>query len=83
MNLHPQEASHRSATISVDMAHMLARYIDTLSQFLSSHELFHVQMNLMYVMIDLMGATTNHDPEYVVEQCKLYFASLKREKGGL
>jgi hypothetical protein len=80
VQLHPDEASHRSASIAVDMAHSLARQLDTLSDFISKEEMLHLQMNLLFVMIDIMGATSNMDPDVVLDQCKLYFSRLKRSE---
>jgi hypothetical protein len=79
--IHPLEASHRSATISVDIAYMIARYLDSLSDFISKEEMFHIQLNTLYVLIDIMGATTNTDPQHVLDEAKNYFKSLEREKG--
>lgn len=42
--------------------------------------MFHVEMQMLYVLIDMMGATHGSDPENVIEQCKGYFAQLKRER---
>jgi hypothetical protein len=77
--IHPLEASHRSATISVDIAHMIARYLDSLSDFISKEEMFHVQLNTLYVLIDIMGATANADPDHVLDQAKAYFKNINRE----
>lgn len=76
--LHPEECSHRSFTIAVDMAHMNARYLDTLSGFLPKLEMRQLQMNLLYTLIDIMGATANLDPEVVLEECRLYFQRMGR-----
>jgi hypothetical protein len=78
--IHPLEASHRSATISVDIAHMIARYLDSLSDFISKEEMFHIQMNTLYVLIDLLGATSNADPQHVLDQARQYFKNLERER---
>lgn len=77
--IHPLEASHRSATISVDIAHMIARYLDSLSDFISKEEMFHVQLNTLYVLIDIMGVTANADPDHVLDQAKAYFKNINRE----
>jgi hypothetical protein len=77
--IHPLEASHRSATISVDIAYMIARYLDSLSDFISKEEMFHVQLNTLYVLIDLMGATSNTDPQHVLDMAKKYFENISRE----
>jgi hypothetical protein len=77
--IHPLEASHRSATISVDIAHMIARYLDSLSDFISKEEMFHIQLNTLYVLIDLMSATSNADPDHVLDQAKAYFKNINRE----
>lgn len=36
-------------------------------------------MQMLYVLIDMLGATHGSDPEHVVEMCKGYFRSLKKE----
>jgi hypothetical protein len=77
--IHPLEASHRSVTISVDIAHMIARYLDSLSDFISKEEMFHIQLNTLYVLIDIMGATANADPDHVLDQAKAYFKNINRE----
>jgi hypothetical protein len=79
----PLHASHRSGELAKDLAYIVARYIDTLSQFISKGELFHLQMNTLYMMIDLMGATSNSDPQAVCDEAKAYFKSLEREKGNV
>lgn len=78
--LHPQQASHRSSRIATDLAITLAIQIDSYSQFVSQAEMFHIEMQMLYVLIDMMGATHGSDPENVVEACKGYFQQLKREK---
>jgi hypothetical protein len=82
VTLHPQQASHRSSRIATDLSIQLAMSLDTLSQFISKEEMFHLEMQMLYVMIDLMGATHGSDPENVIEMCKGYFAKLKRERNG-
>lgn len=78
--LHPQESTHRASRIATDMALRLAMEIDTLSEFISKEELFHLEMQMLYVLIDILGVTNGSDPENVVEQCRDYFRSLRREK---
>lgn len=82
MPLHPQESTHRASRIATDLAVKLAIELDTLSQFISKEEMFHLEMQMLYVMIDLMGATNGSDPEHVIEMCKGYFSKLKRESNG-
>ena len=77
--LHPQEASHRSSRIATDLALTLAIQIDSYSQFISKEEMFHIEMQMLYVLIDMLGATHGSDPENVIEQCKGYFSKLRRE----
>lgn len=79
MAIHPQEASHRSSRIATDLAVTLAIHIDSYSQFISKDEMFHIQMQMLYVLIDLLGATHGSDPEHVIEHCKGYFKTLRRE----
>jgi hypothetical protein len=43
--------------------------------------LFHIQMNALYVLIDIMGATSNADPQHVLDQARKYFKNLERERG--
>jgi hypothetical protein len=62
------------------MCVMNCQYLITLSQFLSDGELFHLQMNLLYGLIDTMGATANVDPETVLEIATSYFRSLREER---
>lgn len=78
--LHPTESSQRASKIAVDMAVKLALDIDMLSMFMSKHEIFHLEMQMLYTMIDIMGATNGSNPESVVEQCRDYFRSLRRER---
>lgn len=80
MPLHPQESTHRASKIATDLAVKLAIDIDMLGMFLSTEEKFHVEMQMLYVMIDLMGATNGSDPEHVIEMCRGYFQKLKRDK---
>jgi hypothetical protein len=78
--LTPLEGSNRVSTIAVDMAYMNARYIDTLSQFLTKGELFQLQMELLYCLVDMMGATKNVDPDIVCDLIRDYFRKLNKEK---
>lgn len=78
--LHPEQCSHRAATIAVDMAHMVSRYLNTLSHFISKHELYHLELTFLYVIIDLMSSTVNTDHEIVLDQCKKYFSQLRRSE---
>lgn len=78
--LTPFEGSNRVSAISVDMALMNAKYIDTLSQFLTRGELFQLQMELLYCLVDMMGATKNTDPEIVCDLIRDYFRKLNKEK---
>ncbi len=78
--LRPEESTQRAACIAVDMCVMNTQYMNTLSQFMSMGELFHVQMHLLYGLIDTMAATSNVDPETVLGFCKKYFDSLQRER---
>jgi hypothetical protein len=58
---------------------MIARYLDSLSDFISKEEMFHIQLNTLYVLIDIMGATANADPDHVLDQAKAYFKNINRE----
>ncbi len=78
--LRPEQCSQRAAQISVDMCVMNVQYMNTLSQFLSYGELFHVQMNLLYGLIDIMGVTANVDPAVVLSLAGRYFETLERER---
>lgn len=78
--LRPEESSQRAAAIAVDMCVMNTQYMNTLSMFLSDGELFHLQMHLLYGLIDTMGATSNVDPESVLDLARNYFKSLRRER---
>ena len=78
--LRPEEGTHRSAQIAVDMCHMNLQYMNTLSQFIPKAEMFHVQMNLLYALIDTMGATADVDPGVVLDMAKKYFSSLRTER---
>ena len=66
--------------MALDLAYINARYIDTLSQFISKQELFHLEMSALYVLIDLLGATTNTEPEVVLDECKRYFQRLRNSE---
>jgi len=78
--LGPEEATQRAAGIALDMCVMNVQYMNTLSQFLGTGELFHCQMHLLYGLIDIIGATVNADPETILDMARKYFASLKREQ---
>jgi hypothetical protein len=78
--LKPEESMQRAAQIAVDMCVMNVQYMNTLSQFLPMGELFHVQMHLLYGLIDTMGATANVDPETVLDMAGKYFRALKIER---
>ncbi len=78
--LRPEESSQRAACIAVDMCVMNVQYMNTLSQFLTMGELFHVQMHLLYGLIDTMGATSNVDPETVLDVAQKYFKALRAER---
>lgn len=78
--LKPGESSQRAATIAVDMCVMNVQYMNTLSQFLPLGELFHVQMHLLYGLIDTMAATANVDPQTVLDMTKRYFEALIEER---
>lgn len=78
--LKPEESTQRAARIAVDMCVMNVQYMNTLSQFLPMGELFHVQMHLLYGLIDTMGATANVDPRTVLDMADKYFKSLRRER---
>lgn len=76
----PEECSQRAAAIAVDMCVMNTQYLNTLSMFLSDGELFHLQMHLLYGLIDTMGVVNNVDPETVLDFARNYFTSLRRER---
>lgn len=78
--LKPEESTQRAAQIAVDMCVMNVQYMNTLSQFLPMGELFHVQMHLLYGLIDTMSATANVDPRTVLDMADKYFKSLRRER---
>lgn len=78
--LRPEEGTHRSAQIAVDICYMNLQYMNTLSQFIPKAEMFHVQMNLLYSLIDTMGATADVDPQVVLDMAKKYFTSLRNER---
>lgn len=77
--MHPAEASHRSATAGVDLALINALMVDLLSNTFSKYEMMTVQMNLLYVLIDLLGVTANMEPEAVLEECRKYFQRIRKE----
>lgn len=78
--LKPEECSQRAARIAVDMCVMNTQYFLTLDQFLSTGEMAHLQMHLLYGLIDTMGATAGLDPEVVLDMAKRYFEKLRRER---
>ena len=78
--LKPEESSQRAACIAVDMCTMNVQYMNTLSQFLTMGELFHVQMHLLYGLIDTMGATSNIDARTVLDIAGKYFKALEKER---
>ncbi len=78
--LKPEESSHRAAKIAADMCAMNLQYMVTLSQFLSKGELLHMQLHLLYGLIDTIGATGQLDAEKVCDMCKRYFMTLRNER---
>lgn len=78
--LRPEESTQRAAQIAVDMCVMNTQYMVTLSQFMSLGEIFHMQMHLLYGLVDTMGATANVDPETVLDMARKYFETLRRER---
>lgn len=76
----PEESTQRAAQIAVDMCTMNLQYMNTLSQFLPLGELFHLQMHLLYGLIDTMSATANVDTRTVLDLAGKYFESLRRER---
>lgn len=79
-SLHPMESSHRASRIAVDLALKLAMDLDMLSEFISKNELYHIEMQMLYVLVDILGVTNGSEPEAVAEQCKNYFRGLRRER---
>lgn len=80
--LRPEEGATRASRIAVDMCVMNVQYMNTLSQFLPMGELFHVQMQLLYGLIDTMGATANVAPQTVLQMASKYFERLSAERSG-
>lgn len=78
--LRPQESTQRAATIAVDMTVMMVQYMNTLSQFLPLGELAHLQMHLLYGLIDVMSITASSDPDSVLDMARGYFKHLRRER---
>lgn len=78
--LKPEECSQRAASIAVDMCVMNTQYMNTLSHFLPDGEMFHLQMHLLYGLIDIMGVTSNVDPETVLDFARNYFKGLRAER---
>lgn len=70
----------RASQVAVDMCVMNVQYMNTLSHFFSKGELFHCQMQLLYGLIDVMGATMNVEPQAVLEIARGYFDRLQRER---
>lgn len=59
---------------------MNTQYFITLSQFLSNGEMFHLQMHLLYSLIDTMSATHDVDPRTVLNIADKYFKQLRKER---
>lgn len=78
--LKPEEASQRAARIAVDMCVMNTQYMITLSEFMSLGEIFHLQMHLLYGLVDTMAATSNTTPETVLDFARNYFRVLREER---
>lgn len=78
--LKPEESTQRAAQIAVDMCVMNTQYLITLSNFLSDEELFHLQMHLLYGLIDTMAVTNNIDPESVLDFAHRYFKGMREER---
>ncbi len=62
------------------MCVMNTQYLITLSEFMSLGELFHLQMHLLYGLIDTMGATNNVSPQTVLDVAEKYFKALQEER---
>lgn len=78
--LTPEECTQRAARIAVDMCVMNTQYMLTLEQFISDGEMFHLQMHLLYGLIDTMGVTANVDPRTVLDLARTYFKNLAKER---
>ncbi len=76
----PQEMSARTGEIAVELAFILANHLDLISRFIPTKEFFHLQMNLLYVLVDVMQATKNTNVEHILDNIRDYFKSLEREK---
>lgn len=83
LTLKPTEMSHRSGDCAVSMTYMIASLLDTYSHVMSKHELFHLQMHVLYAMIDIIGAHTTHSYKQVLTMCERYFEQLEKERGEL
>lgn len=59
---------------------MNLQYMNTLSMFLSDGEMIHLQMHLLYGLIDTMAATANTDPETILDFARNYFRALREER---
>lgn len=78
--LKPEESTQRAAEIAVDMCVMNTQYMITMSKFLSDGEMFHLQMHLLYGLIDTMAVANNIDPESVLDFAHRYFKGLREER---
>lgn len=78
--LKPEESTQRAAQIAVDMCVMNTQYMITMSNFLSDEEMFHLQMNLLYGLVDTMAAANNIDPESVLDFAHRYFKGMREER---
>lgn len=76
----PEESSQRAVGVAVDMCVMNTQYLNTLSNFMSDGEMFHLEMHLLYGLIDTIGAHHNVSPETVLDFARNYFKSLRRER---
>jgi hypothetical protein len=78
--LEPEQSTHRASLIAVDFAILIGKQLSILKRFLSDLEMYHLEMQVMYVLIGLMSATKGSKPEHVMEDCKKYFERLRREQ---
>jgi hypothetical protein len=77
--IHPQESTHRASRIATDMAIQLSMQLDTLSEFISKKEMLHLQLQMLYVLIDIMSATSKTKHENVLDLAREYFKRLRQE----
>lgn len=78
--LRPEESTQRAARIAVDMAVMNTQYMLTLEQFMGPGEMFHLQMHLLFTIVDTIAIHHEVPQETVLGLASSYLERLRWER---